>query len=100
QSCHRPGQVGPFSLMSYEQAVKWGADVAAAAQGRQMPPWKAERDGRFRNERGLTDQQIATLVGWVEAGTPAGDPASAKPKSFADGWHLGPPDLILEVPED
>lgn len=101
QSCHRPGEVGPFALTNYRQAVNWAADIKTYTQSREMPPWKPTAGQPFHNERKLTDQQIATLAAWVDAGTPEGDPKDAPPtKSFAQGWTLGQPDLVLTSDED
>lgn len=93
--CHRPGQVAPFPLTSYEEVAPRAALVAAITAEGTMPPWKpVEGWGRFRGERRLTPEEIATLASWVEAGAPEGDPRRrpARP-TFAEGWQLGEPDL-------
>lgn len=96
QTCHRPGEAGPFPLMTYKQAVNWAEDIKTYTQSRQMPPWKPVEGAAFRDERRLADQEIATLAAWVDGGTPAGDPQDAPPpRKFIDGWQLGQPDLIL-----
>ncbi|MFO0876564.1 MAG: redoxin domain-containing protein [Gemmataceae bacterium] len=101
QQCHRPGEVGPFSLMTYKQAVNWAHDIKDYTKSRKMPPWKAIAGGPFHNERRLTDQEIATLAAWVDGGTPEGNPADAPAgRTFTDGWQLGKPDLILTMPEE
>ena len=109
-SCHRPaGQnigslVAPMSLMTYEDARPWARSIALKVKGREMPPWFADTPkGVFTNERGLTDQQIETILAWVNAGAPAGDKAKAPaPMRFADvengGYSLGKPDLIVKMP--
>src|SRR5262249_32308647 len=98
QSCHRPGEVGPFSLMTYKQAVNSANDIQETTQARKMPPWKpADNHGLFQNERRLKDREIALLAQWVENGTPAGDPKDAPPlRSYPESWQLGKPDLVLE----
>src|SRR5437763_2600916 len=74
-TCHRPGEAAPFSLLTYPDARKRGKLLAQVTQSRQMPPWKADKgDVAFRNERHLSDEQIAVLQKWVEAGMPEGDP--------------------------
>lgn len=100
-ACHRPGQVAPFSLLSYNDALTHGKTIAATVQSRYMPPWKPEPGWvPFRDERRLTDAQIALIQKWVDQGMPQGDPSTAPaPPSFADDWQLGTPDLILEMPE-
>jgi peroxiredoxin len=101
QQCHRPGEVGPFSLMNYKQAVNWASDIKEYTRERRMPPWKPVEGLPFHNDRRLTQKQIDTLAAWVDGGTPEGDPKDAPaPKKFTDGWQLGKPDLVLEVAED
>jgi mono/diheme cytochrome c family protein len=100
-TCHRPGEVAPFSLMSYEDVVKRGKLIARVTGERYMPPWHAAPGyGEFVGERRLTDAQIAAFAAWVTAGMPRGDEVKMpKPPVFpADGWRLGQPDLILEMP--
>jgi peroxiredoxin len=101
QSCHRPGEVGPFSLITYRQAVNWAADIKTYTQKRLMPPWKPVDGPAFFNERKLCDKDIATLAAWVEGGTPAGEPRDAPPpRQFPEGWQLGAPDLVLTIPDE
>jgi hypothetical protein len=100
-SCHRPGEAGPFSLLSYEDVRKRGKLIAAVTQKRYMPPWHgASQMGEFRDDRRLTDAEIQTIQSWVEAGMPEGDPKHlpALPK-FTPGWHLGQPDLVVRMNE-
>ena len=97
--CHRPGGIGPFSLTTYEDARARAAGIAAATAARRMPPWKPiPGHGRFRNERRLTDSEIALLARWTATGAPEGDPADlpAAPAT-GDGWQLGTPDLVVAV---
>jgi mono/diheme cytochrome c family protein len=102
QSCHRAGEVGPFSLTSYKQAANWATDIKEYTRDRKMPPWKpAEASHAFADDRRLPDKDIATLAAWVDAGMPEGDPKDAPPPAkFINGWQLGPPDLVLTVPAD
>ncbi|HEU4752526.1 MAG TPA: redoxin domain-containing protein, partial [Armatimonadota bacterium] len=102
QSCHRPGQVAPFSLLTYADAKSWAQEIKTFTAGRQMPPWKAEPGhGDFQDPRRLSDEQIATLAKWVDAGAPEGSPKDAPPaRQWADGWMLGKPDLVLSMPDD
>lgn len=99
--CHRPGEVAPFSLLTYEDARKRGRTIARVTEKRFMPPWKAEHGyGDFLNERRLTDQQIALIRQWVDAGAPEGNPADLPPPpKFPAGWTLGEPDLVLQPAE-
>jgi len=99
-TCHRPGEAAPFSLISYDDARKRGALIAAVTKSRYMPPWHAAHGfGEFEGERRLSDAQIAAIGDWVGQGMPQGD-VSRMPKlpQFEEGWHLGKPDLILEMP--
>lgn len=100
-SCHRPGEVAPFSLLTYEEARSHAEQIRQVTQRKLMPPWKPEPDyGHFRNERRLTEYELAILGAWVSQGAPEGDPAELPPKpEFVAGWHLGEPDLILVMPE-
>src|ERR1043166_944388 len=68
QSCHRPGEVGPFSLMTYKQAVNWAGDIKTYTQNRTMPPWKLTDGLAFRNERRMGDKEIKTLAAWADSG--------------------------------
>ncbi len=102
QDCHRPGQVAPFSLLSYEQARKRSSDIVNVIQDGVMPPWHASTSvgGPFLGARVLSDAEKRTIVGWVEAKCPKGDPKDEPPvKNWTSDWALGTPDLVLEVPE-
>jgi mono/diheme cytochrome c family protein len=99
-TCHRPGEAAPFSLITYEDAKKRASLIAKVTASRYMPPWHAAHGyGEFADERRLTDQQIAVLSDWFKQGMTEGDPKKlpALP-SFPAGWHLGTPDLVLEMP--
>lgn len=98
--CHRPGEVAPFSLLTYDDAKKRAEWLAEVADKRLMPPWKAEPNhGRFLGERRLTDAQIELFDAWAAAGAPEGDAADLPPlPEFASGWRLGEPDLVLTAP--
>jgi hypothetical protein len=98
--CHRPGEAAPFSLLSYRDAEKKGRTIAKVTASRTMPPWKAEAASyAYRDERRLTDEQIALLQAWVKDGMPEGDPAEKpEPPRFASGWQLGEPDLVVKMP--
>jgi len=98
--CHRPGEAAPFSLLSYNDVVKKSGTIAKVTAKRLMPPWKAEPASfAYRDERRLTDDEIALIGQWVKSGKPEGNPAD-KPDApkFASGWQLGEPDLVVEMP--
>ena len=98
-SCHHPGGSGPFSLLSYEDARRWGTVIQTVTQTRYMPPWLPEPGfGNFADNRRLSAEDLTLIKAWVEAGMPEGEPAEApKPPVFSKDWQLGPPDLILRV---
>jgi hypothetical protein len=100
-TCHRPGEVGPFALTSFEEARKHARQIVAVTESGLMPPWKPERGvGHFRDERSLTPRERELLAHWAAAGTPEGDPNDLPPADeFAVGWRLGEPDLVIEMPE-
>jgi Flp pilus assembly protein TadD/mono/diheme cytochrome c family protein len=98
-SCHHPGGAGPFSLLTYRDAVRWGTQVATVTQSRYMPPWLPEHQGgAFLDERRLTAGQIAEIARWVKASMPEGDAAVAPVAPvYRSTWQHGTPDLILKV---
>ena len=98
-TCHRPGEAAPFSLLSYRDAATHGALIAAATSARIMPPWRAEPASyAYRDERRLSDADIATIRDWVTHGMPEGSGKAPEPPQFTAGWRLGKPDLIVEMP--
>ena len=99
--CHRPGEVAPFSLLSYKDARPWAASIKRAVSSRQMPPWNADPHyGSFRDPRRLTDAEIATIAAWVDSGAKEGNPADTPPlPQYSDGWQIGEPDLVLTMAE-
>lgn len=100
-TCHRPGGGAPFSLVTYEDVAKRARLIADVTASRYMPPWHAAPGpSKFVGERHLTDDQIRVFSEWVAQGAPQGDPAKLPPlPDFRDGWTLGEPDLILEMPQ-
>jgi len=99
-SCHRPGEAAPFALLSYRDVAPKAQIIAAVTQSRQMPPWKAEQASyAYRDERRLTDSQIALIKEWVRQGMPEGKPEDRpEPPKFSSGWMLGDPDFVVEMP--
>jgi hypothetical protein len=99
-SCHRPGEAAPFSLLSYQDVAKRGKLIATVTKSQYMPPWKAEKTSfEFKDNRQLSDSEIAMIDAWVKAGMPEGKAADAPPApKFASGWKLGEPDMVIEVP--
>jgi Flp pilus assembly protein TadD len=99
-TCHHPGGAGPFSLLTYDNARRWSAQILTVTQSRFMPPWLPEPGyGDFADNRRLSDQDLANIKRWVSAGMPEGVAAEAPPPpKYTSEWQLGPPDLILTAP--
>jgi hypothetical protein len=101
QECHRPGEIGPMPLLTYQQARPWAKGIKAAVLQNKMPPWPADPNfGKFANDRSLTKAEIDTLVAWVDSGASEGNQADApKPRTWVDGWNISKPDAIVEMPQ-
>jgi len=99
-TCHRAGEAAPFPLITYEDVKKHAKTIVKVTGSRYMPPWHATHGfGDFADERRLTDEQIAAIADWFNHGMPEGDRSKLPPlPKFADGWHLGTPDLIVKMP--
>jgi hypothetical protein len=97
-ACHRPGEAGPFSLLTYQDVKKRANQIADVTRRRFMPPWLPEKGfGDFTDEQRLTADEIQLFANWAAAGAPEGE-GSITPPNFTEGWQLGPPDLIVEAP--
>jgi hypothetical protein len=110
QDCHRPGQIAPMSLLTYQDARPWARDIKKRVVQRTMPPWFIDKSvgiQHFANDNSLTDDQIAKIAEWVDNGAPQGDPKDMPaPKVWTDdgGWKLEkvlgrPPDMVIEGPD-
>ena len=106
QSCHRPGSMAPMSLITYEEVRPWARSIRYRTGLRDrtgvMPPWFIEKDvgiQRFKDDPSLSEEEIATIARWVDAGAPEGNPADLPPPlDFGDGWDIGEPDLVVRTP--
>jgi mono/diheme cytochrome c family protein len=100
QSCHRPGEGTPFSMLSYEEARPWAIAMKRMVVTRAMPPWFEDgHTEKFENNRSLTQAQIDTIAAWVDAGAPKGDPKDMPPAlDFVKGWTIPKPDKIYQLP--
>jgi Flp pilus assembly protein TadD len=100
-ACHRPDQVAPFSVLSYESVKAHAAEIGRETEARRMPPWlPAPGEFQLEGERRLTDVQIETIQRWIKQGMAEGDPAALPPTpEFPDGWELGTPDLVVSPDE-
>ena len=109
QSCHEPGSIGPMSLVTYQDARPWARSIKQRVESRQMPPWHIDRSvgvNKFKNDMSLSDEQVATVVAWVDGGALEGNPADFKARPVAttlfwqgerDGY--GAPDLVIRAPK-
>ena len=103
-TCHRPGEIAPMALISYQDVRPWARSIKNKVQTRAMPPWHLDKNiglQDFLNDPSLSDDQIATIVKWVDTGAPEGNPANTPtPPEFApaDAWQIGDPDLIVRFP--
>jgi hypothetical protein len=99
--CHRPGEAGPFPLLSYADVTKKAKTIAAVTKARYMPPWPADPSySHFLGERVLTNDEIELIQNWVKTGTPEGDAAKAPPPpQFPNGSAYGKPDLVVKMRE-
>ena len=101
QSCHRPGQVAPMSLLTFRDARPWARAMKTKVESRQMPPWFADpAHGTFANDRSLPQRDIETIARWADTAALEGNPTDAPPPVEwpADGWHFKP-DIIVRGPE-
>ena len=100
QTCHRPGEVAPMSLLTFEQARPWARAIKTAIQSKKMPPWFADENyGHFSNDRRLKTGEIDVISAWVDAGAPAGKESDGPaPIAFESGWNIKP-DIIVEMPK-
>jgi hypothetical protein len=101
-TCHRPGEIAPMSLISYQEVRPWARAISKQIADGVMPPWHADAPtGTFSNERKLTASEKATIERWAANGAPEGNPGDLKPPpTFAQGWRIGTPDVIFEMDED
>ena len=102
QGCHRPGEAAPMSLLTYQDARPWAKSVREAVLQKRMPPWFADPHfGKFANDRSLSQAEIDTLVAWADGGAREGDAKErVAAKAFLDGWNIGAPDAVIEMPSD
>ena len=110
QECHQPNSIAPMSLITYQDARPWARSIKERVATRQMPPWHIDRSvgvQKFKNDMSLTDEQVETIVRWVDGGSPQGDPKDlppAKPLVTDNEWQavrdgFGKPDLVVKSSE-
>ena len=104
QNCHRPGEIAPMSLLSYQEVRPWARSIKTRVASREMPPWHVDKTigiTKFKSDPSLSDEEIETIVKWVDAGAPQGNPADMPPpRQFleAGAWQIGTPDLVIKFP--
>ena len=100
-TCHRPAQLAPFSLLTYTDVRSHASEIVKATKSRVMPPWLPDSDfGEFENDRRLRSEEIGLIERWVKQGALEGDVTHRRaPPTWVDGWQLGHPDLVVELPE-
>src|SRR5438876_10421444 len=110
QDCHQPGSIAPMSLITFQDARPWARSIKERVATHQMPPWHIDRSvgvQKFKNDMSLSDDQVDTIVRWVDAGAPQGDPKdlpAPKPITADNGWKgerdgYGPPDIVVKSSE-
>jgi hypothetical protein len=101
-SCHRPGEIGPMSLQTYQEARPWAKSIATRVANGSMPPWHADSSHiAFTNDRRLSDADKATILKWASNGAPEGNPQDLPaPPKYVDGWSIGTPDVVFAMSED
>jgi len=107
EACHRPDSIAPMSLVTYEESRPWARSIRSRVEARQMPPWSIDKTvgiQDFKNDRSLSEAQIATITKWIDAGAPKGDAKdlpAAKQWPSEQGWNFAAqfgqkePDLII-----
>lgn len=100
--CHRPGEIAPMSLLSYKEARPWARSIRDKVSKRQMPPWDADPHyGQFSNDRRLSQQDLDTIIAWVDQGAKEGNPRELPPvPQFENRWVIGKPDAVLTMQQD
>jgi hypothetical protein len=101
QECHRPGEIAPMPFTTYAETRPWAKSIREQVMAHKMPPWFADPNyGHFANDRSLSLAEIDTLAAWVSRGAPAGDVKDAPPpREWPQGWNLGTPDEVFEMPQ-
>jgi hypothetical protein len=100
QECHRAGEIAPMPFLTYAETRPWAKAIREQTIARKMPPWFADPNyGHFANDRSLSKAEIDTLTTWANTGAPAGNPKDAPPpRQWPEGWNIGTPDAVFEMP--
>jgi hypothetical protein len=99
--CHRPGEIAPMSLLTYNDVRPWAKSIREKVANRDMPPWHADpKYGEWRNDRRISQEAINTILAWVNNGAKEGDPKDLPPMpEYTPGWRIGKPDQTFSAPE-
>lgn len=102
QQCHRPGEIGPFPLVEYDDVLGWERTIQEVVQAGRMPPWGANpAHGEFANDLRLSDDELRAIDRWVADGAPEGDPAELPPpREFLVGWQIAEPDAVYYMDDE
>ena len=100
QECHRPGEIAPMSLLTYEQVRPYAKAIKSAILQKTMPPWPADPHfSKFENDRSLTADEVATISAWVDSGAKEGAKSEAPaPRKWIEGWNITKPDVVIKMP--
>jgi peroxiredoxin len=99
QECHRPGQIGPMALLTYEDASAWSETIREVIDQKRMPPWHADpKHGKFANDRSLPQEERELMLAWIDQGCPKGNEKNLPPREFPEGWRVGKPDAVFTMP--
>ncbi len=98
--CHRPGEIAPMALISYKEVRPWARAIREKVIAREMPPWHADpAHGTWTNDRRMSQPEIDKMVAWIDSGAKEGNPKDLPPPpQFAQGWQIGEPDIIFQMP--
>src|SRR5947209_16436747 len=102
--CHRPDEIAPMSLLTYNDARPWARAIKERVSKREMPPWFLDRTigiQKYQNDPSLTDEEVGTIVKWVDGGALQGNPADMPPMPASEDvstWRIGNPDLVIQYP--
>ena len=99
QECHRPGEIAPMSLLTYEQVRPYAKAIKADVLLQKMPPWPADPHfSKFSNDRSLSPDEIKVLSAWADSGAKEGDKSDAPaPRKWIEGWNISKPDLVIKM---
>lgn len=100
--CHRPGEAAPFSALTYKDVRPWAKSIREKVANKTMPPWHADPHvGEWSNDRRMSQQEVDTILAWVEQGAPEGNPKDLPPApKFTEGWEIGKPDMVITMPKE